>query len=64
MYGKDALGIRHTVNKNGRLPCSIIPIVERAAPQTKVQVFQLLRGKIAVQFAACNVLVGRAADDA
>lgn len=27
VYGKDAPGIRHTVNKDGRLPCGIIPMM-------------------------------------
>ena len=30
VYGKDALGIRHTVNKDGRLPCGIIPMMASA----------------------------------
>ena len=64
VYSKDAFSIWYTIHKNRRLASRIIPIIERTAPQTKVQVFQLLRRKLAVQLAACNVLVGRAADDA
>ena len=30
VYGKDAPGIRHTVNKDGRLPCGIIPMMASA----------------------------------
>ena len=30
VYGKDSLGIRHTVNKDSRLPCGIIPMMASA----------------------------------